>query len=558
MPVRVRCSRGHAVALRAATSAVSLFVVGALVAACDSSSSESASAPSSSAVASEPANPAAQVAQPLPDNAVDNAVGELDGLIDSLMKSTKIPGLAVAVVHGGEAVYAKGFGVAEVGTDREVGPDTVFPLASMSKPIGSTVIARLVTDNVVGWDTPVAENLPGFALSDPWVTSHVTIGDMYAHRSGLPDHAGDKLEDMGYDRAQIIERLRYLPLDPFRISYAYTNFGLTAAAESAARKAGTDWDALSENMIYGPLGMTHTSSRFADFEAESDRVVGHVEVDGEWVKTPEQRDPDAQAPAGGVSSSVNDVARWMAMVLANGSHNGAQLIDPDALLPAITPQVISSHPSSPEARAGNYGYGFNVSVTEGGRTQMSHSGAFLMGAGTSVLFLPSADVAIVALSNASPIGAVDALTGEFADLVQFGEVRHDWRTLYAGAYASISEPSGDLVGDQSPTNPAPAQPLSDYVGNYRNDVYGPAVVRESDGTLVLGMGPNGVTTHDLTHWDGDTFTFTLRNENAALGSVSKVTFTGPGMTENGSGARRMVIEYYDDESSDGVFIRSDR
>ncbi|UVF76465.1 serine hydrolase [Gordonia mangrovi] len=534
---------------RSVGTLTSVLVVAALVAACDTGSSgtgpsSSAAAPSS---AEAPGNPATAVAQPLPDNAVGNAVDQLDGLVESIMDSTQIPGMAVAVVHGGQTVYAKGFGVKEVGTDEAVGTDTVFPLASMSKPIGSTVIASLVTDDVVSWDTPVATNLPGFALSDVWVTDNVTIGDMYAHRSGLPDHAGDKLEDMGYDRQEILARLRYIPLDPFRISYNYTNFGVTAAAESAARKAGADWETLSQNTIYGPLGMENTSSRFADFEEQPDRVVGHVQVDGEWVRTPVQRDPDAQSPAGGVSSSVNDLTHWMTMLLADGEYNGEQVVAEDALLPAVTPEIVSSPAGSPNARAGSYGYGFNVTVTESGRTQYSHSGAFLMGAGTNFLVMPSADVAIVALSNATPVGAVDALTGEFADIVQFGEVRHDWRTLYAGAYTEISEPTGSLVGEQPPENPAPAQPASSHVGTYRNDVYGPAVVRDEDGTLVLAMGPDGVTTHELTHWDGNTYTFTLRNENAALGSVSEVSFD--------PAAGRMTIEYYDDDSSDGVFTK---
>ena len=64
----------------------------------------------------------------------------------------------------------------------------------------------------------------------------VSVGDMFSHRSGLPDHAGDMLEDLGYDRRYVLDRLRELPLDPFRISYAYTNFGLTAAAEAVAAR----------------------------------------------------------------------------------------------------------------------------------------------------------------------------------------------------------------------------------------------------------------------------------------------------------------------------------
>ena len=74
----------------------------------------------------------------------------------------------------------------------------------------------------------MTELLPWFALADPAVTAMLTVGDLYAHRSGLPDHAGDDLEDLGYDRRQVLERLRFAPLHSFRDEYAYTNFGVTA------------------------------------------------------------------------------------------------------------------------------------------------------------------------------------------------------------------------------------------------------------------------------------------------------------------------------------------
>lgn len=139
------------------------------------------------------------------------------------------------------------------------------------------------------------------------------------------------------------------------------------------------------------------------------------------------------------------------------------------------------------------------------------------------------------------------MTGEFADLVQFGEVKHDWAGLYGQAFAAMSKPSGSLVGQSAPANPAAAQPLSSYVGTYQNPVYGPAEVREQGGGLVLAMGPGGKVVRELSHWDGNTYTytFTLANENAEPGSISKVTFNGSTMT----------IEYYDDGTSDGVFTR---
>ncbi|WP_185292907.1 serine hydrolase [Mycolicibacterium litorale] len=522
---------------------VALAAVLTLVAACDSAPTE---APPSAQPS--PANPRSDVPPPLvpamalPDDAVAKAVDKLDGMARELLDRTGIPGMAVAVVHGGKTVYAKGFGVTDVRTGAEADPDTVFQLASLSKPLGATVVAHQVTQGAIGWDTPVVSELPWFALSDPAVTQMVTVGDLYAHRSGLPDHAGDLLEELGYDRRAILERLRQLPLAPFRDSYAYTNFGLTAAAEAVATAAGTPWETLSEDVLYRPLGMTSTSSRFADFEKRPDRAVGHIHVDGRYEPT-YVRNPDPQSPAGGVSSSVNDLAKWLAMVLADGKAGGEQILSADALLPAVTPQSVSSPAGEPAMRTGFYGFGFNVSTTSAARVEFSHSGAFELGAGSNALFLPSADVAIVALTNATPAGVPETLTAQFADLVQFGEVRQDWFGLYNQAFVAMEKPLGSLAGEQAPANPAPSAPPASLAGVYNNDFWGPARVTEAGDSLGLQLGPRG-DVWPLKHWDGNVFTFSFVSENSPPGSVSKATFDG----------NRLTLEYFDDEHN-GVFVK---
>ena len=480
-------------------------------------------------------------AMPLPENAVDKAVAKLDGIAEDLMSKSGIPGLAVAVVHDGKTVYAKGFGVKDVKTGDKIDTDTVFQLASLSKPLTSTVVAHQVGVNAIGWDTSIASKLPWFALSDPGVTKMVTVGDMLSHRSGLPDHAGDVLEDLGYDRRYVLEHLRDFPLDPFRISYAYTNYGYTTGAEAVAASAGKPWDVLADDVLFDPLGMPSTSYRFADYESRADRAIGHIHVDGKYEPL-YVRDADPQAPAGGVSSSVNDMTRWLAMVLANGKHDDKQIVDAGALLPALTPQIVSSPPSEPAMRSGFYGYGFNVGTTSAARTSLSHSGAFELGAGTNFVILPSADVAIVALTNATPSGVPEALTAQFADLVQFGEVREDWWDLYSAVFTEMAKPVGSLVGKQPPPNPAPAAPLPSYVGTYNNDFWGPAKVTEKDGVLMLSLGTK--LNVRLDHWDGNEFTFRFVTENAPPGTISKATFDG----------NRLTLEYYD-EFGKGAFTK---
>ncbi len=480
---------------------------------------------------------------------IEDAIAELDELANDIMRRTGIPGMAVAVVHDGQVAYAKGFGVRKVGdSTAAVDADTVFQIASVSKSVSATVIAHQVGKGIVRWDTPLIRHLPGFQLRDPYVTRHVTIGDLFAHRSGLPDHAGDDLEDLGYDRAQILERLRLLPLSPFRISYTYTNFGLTAAAEAVAVASGKDWATLADETIYKPLGMMATSSRFADFANRPNRAAPHVKAGDRYVAK-FQRQPDAQSPAGGVSSSVRDLARWMAMVMQSGAFEGRQIIPSDALLPAITAQMISGPSFAVDARPGLYGYGFNVGVTASGRMELSHSGAFALGAGTTFRMWPQAHVGIVVLTNAAPSGAPEALSMSFGDLVQFGTITRDWLDAFAVPFAKLSAPIGAWVGKSRPTSPSPAAIGSALTGTYTNAYYGDAEISEHDGKLTLTVGPARIAL-PLTHWDGNDFTIAPVSENELPGSISRVSFA----VTSGSPAQALTIEYLD-ENGLGTFER---
>ncbi|MGR7993731.1 serine hydrolase [Xanthobacter sp. ZOL 2024] len=492
--------------------------------------------------------PPETIALPIAKGQIDAAVAKLDDFANGLMKRSGIPGMAVVVVRDGKTVYLKGFGVREVGVEGAVDGDTVFQLASLSKAIGASVVAHEVGASVVGWDTPVTKHLPWFALKDPWVTRHVTIADLYTHRSGLPDHAGDILEDLGFDQLQILKRLRELPLSPFRISYAYTNFGLTAGAEAVAAAAHKDWATLSEEALYRPLGMTATSSRFSDFMARANRAVPHVHEKEVFVAK-YQRQPDAQSPAGGVSSSARDMGRWLAFVLGNGTVDGHEIAPASALLPAITAQIISAPSATPTARPSFYGHGFGVSVTPAARVMLSHSGAFLLGAGTTFMMLPSANIAIAVLTNAQPVGAAEALAMQFMDMVEFGTLTRDWYAAYNGLMAPMYQPLGALAGHVEPATATPARPLTTYTGTYANGYFGPASVTLKNGGLVLTVGPKPMQ-YPLAHWSGDVFTFVPAGESAPAGSVSQVTFT-----RKGSRASAMTVEFLN-ENGLGTFTRS--
>jgi CubicO group peptidase (beta-lactamase class C family) len=479
---------------------------------------------------------------------VTQAVQELEKVAQKQIQENVVPGIAIAVVFQDKAVYAKGFGVRDVNTRQPIDADTVFQLASVSKSIASTVVAELVGEGKITWDSKLSVLDPTFEMFDPWVTREITVRDMYAHRSGLPAHAGDLLEDLGFTRAEILYRLRYQhPESSFRSHYAYTNFGITEGGTAAARAYGLEWEAAANEKLYKPLGMTSASSRYVDFVARSNKALGHVLLNGKWVQK-FKRDPDAQSPAGGVSSSVNDVAKWMRLQLANGKFDGKQIVDEKALLETHHPNMLTGF-SPFTGLPSFYGLGWNVSYDEQGRLHLNHSGAFALGAATYVGLVPVEQLGIVVLTNAYPIGIAEALGTTFLDAALYGKPSQDWFSIFKQAFSNPAAVGTVLGFDYSkpPASPAPALKNGAYVGRYTNDYFGEISIIEKDGGLAIVEGPKNKT-FPMRHYDRDTFTYETEGENA-VGRSGVISTIGP----DGK-ATQVVVENLD-VRGEGTFKR---
>jgi len=497
-----------------------------LAAACSSNGSDNSetaapstdTAPATDAAPSTDATPSTDVSPPgsEPDNSAESAsssltvaeveasLPELDSIVEAGMAETGVPGVAVAVVFDDEVIYTKGYGVRDVSGDDPIEPETIFQLASLSKPISSTIMAGAVGQGFFDWTDPVSGYNPDFELSDAYVTANVSFADLFAHRSGIPGGGGDVLEAIGYDRSEVLRRLRYLELNPFRDTYAYSNFGMTAGGESAAIAAGVTWEDLADEILFDPAGMTSTSMHYADYESAENRAELHVATDGVW-EAAFERMPDAQAPAGGVSSNVIDLAQWLRIQLAEGQLGDKQIIDAEALDLTHTTMILKGPPAPTIANTPpSYGLGWNITVDATGATRWNHSGAFSTGASTVAKLLPAEGLGIVVLTNGEPVGLPEAITDAYFDQIQTGSWPDDifaiWTERFSGLYGEPQEfvdPSSDAVA---------ALDNAAYAGSYTNDYVGDIQVIVIDGELAIVAGPAAVT-YLLTHFDANTFTY---------------------------------------------------
>ena len=483
----------------------------------------------------------ASAAAAMTRQAVQAALPVLEQLAQAAVNRGDVPGLSIAVVYHDEVVFLEGFGLREEGKSDRVDADTVFQLASCSKPISSTVVAALVSRGAVSWDSRIAEIDPGFALAEAYPTQQLTIRDLFSHRSGLPGAAGNELESLGYDRGEILHRLRLVkPASSFRSAYSYSNFGLTEGAEAAAKAAGLSWEDAAQQLLYGPLGMTMTSSRHADFLTRANRAELHIRVGGAW-EAKIKRDPDAQAPAGGVSSTARDMAQWLRLELGRGRYAGKDLIQAEAL--AATHEPVMARGANPVTGAASfYGLGWNVEYGRHG-LQWGHAGAFSTGARTLVTLYPDDDLGIVVLANAFPTGVPEGIADSFFDQVFDGRVAEDWVAKWNQAYEGMFAPAvaaAQARYGKPPKSPSPALPLAAYAGTYGNAYLGTATVTERQGALWLALGPKQQATFRLRHFDRDLFVYAPAAETPQ--ALAAVTFRiGPDRK-----ADQVTIEDLDD------------
>ena len=401
-----------------------------------------------------------------------------------------IPAIAVGLVSL-EPRFERtaALGVRSLQAPHPIDEHTAFPLASVSKPLASTTVALLMAESEAQGK--------GLAWSDKVQrlsrARELTYANLFSHRSGLPDHAGDLLEDLGFDRSTILDKLLALALNPID-RYAYTNFGLTAAAVSAAEVTGEAWEDLADRVLYRRLDMRSTSSRFEVFRKRENRTWGHRRgEDGRFFTGP-QRNPDAQSPAGGVTASAHDLLAWMKL----------QLGDPEMLRNVglvgrnSFKWIEQTHQRYVENES--YGYGWNVHIEKGKVTMLSHSGGFDMGAGTSVALWPQDKVGIVALTNAEPTGAAEALCAGFRQLLdddglsveQLQTLKGPSREHPDRQLTFLANVAGSMRAQMRPPRrdagqPTPGTPFV-FDGTYASDFYGKARFEFEGSTLIMYLG----------------------------------------------------------------------
>lgn len=465
---------------------------------------------------------------------------------DTLRKSG-VPGMSITIVQDDRTAYLKGFGVRKTGKSAQVDADTVFQLASISKPFTAGLIASLVGDGLLNWDDKVTDTLPVFALYDPAVTALFSLRDLLAQRSGLPEYTGDDLAfTFMYGLPEIIGRVRYQkPTAQFRSDYGYQNVMFAIAGEVAAVKTGKTYAVLMRERIFAPLGMTATSAVFADYEKAENKTFSHRMYKGKpQVQTPAK--DDVFAPAGGICSTARDLSRWLRFQLAGGRLDGKQIVAQAALDETEKAQTITDSGSDSISA---YGLGWQLKSADG-RVSVRHGGDLSNGISTIAELWPSENLGIAILTNSFPEGHIlhAALMKKLAELYFSGKSDTDWWPVIEEKFkkattGSIMDPYAHLPA--APKNKTAELKPAAYSGEYQNDYYGKIRVQPAKKRGLLIFFGNNPEPVQLTHWDCNTFREPEMN-------------TGVIFTIAGGKADTVNVKLLDFKGRNSIFTRRDK
>jgi len=333
---------------------------------------------------------------------------KINTYINTVLKEWNAAGIGVGIVKDGEVIFSEGFGLRNVEEKLPVTPNTLFVLASVTKPFVTAAMSMLVDDGLLDWDTPVRTYLPGFMLKNEYATGHITPRDMAVHRSGLPRHDHIMI-GTNYTPEKVVEVLRHLePSCDFRSRYQYNNLMYIAAGHLIGKVTGKTWDEIVRERIFRPLGMEKSNCSIRELKETKDFARGYFynrnKEQFELISFPPPSDILFYGPraSGSINSSINDMNKWLQFQLNRGQVNGKNLISPDNFLQMHTPQIVKpfSVLEKSEVMHPSDGIGWEIDSYRGHYRVHQGGASAIQSYASELTLFPHENLGIVVLTNA--------------------------------------------------------------------------------------------------------------------------------------------------------------
>ena len=352
---------------------------------------------------------------------------QLENYIQHEMARFKLAGLSIALVDDQKIVWARGFGWADAAARIPAGPDTRYRVGSISKLFTDTAAMQLVAEDRLNLDAPVQDTLPWFKIGSAWPDEKpITLRQLMAHHSGLPRDiwSGENMKEAPspqHDFRAVLHTLAETQVDapPERV-FSYSNIGINVVGAMVEVASKQPFEQRIQESVLTPLGMPG-----AQFSAAvpTDATMARAYFKGKAESEPAMRD----VPAGGMTASVTDLARFLMMQFSEGHNREGSVVLPAAQQAAMLQPQYSDLPLNADLRIG---LGWMLSTfgpnTVRGGGPVAHHGGTVFYFRSQLMMLPERKLGVVVLSND---GAADVVVHGVARraLALLLEARHGIR-----------------------------------------------------------------------------------------------------------------------------------
>lgn len=466
------------------------------------------------------------------DDSYQNKLNGVEQYLDTLIKEWNIPGIAIGIVHKDTLLFARGFGYRDLDKKLPVNSKTIFPIASNTKLFTSIAAGMLQESGKLKLDDPVRNYLPELVFSNDELNGKATLRDMLSHRTGLPRYDGIWV-NTPFSRKELVGKVVYMkPNQGFRDGYQYNNMMYAAAGLAMEKASGMEWEDLTRQMIFKPLGMNSSGFTNAEAQKAGNFALSYFTPAGS--KEILVRNFEAQSyalgPAGTIKSNVEDMSKWMVALLNNGKYKGQQIIPLNAIKQTLVPKSIGatdlpyeelSHPV--------YGLGRQMLMYKGIQV-VAHTGS-IDDFYSNLIFLPHQNLAIFMVNNYSEAGGMRStmalpIIDRLLNL-PLTDWNARWKKEYQENLSRGLARRDSLAATQLP-NTAPSHPLTDFTGTYSNPMYGDMTIELTNGQLQFSFRSQHSVLHHF-HYDqfttkeerGDVPNFRLLFMTNAMGEIDR-------------------------------------
>ena len=398
-------------------------------------------------------------------------------------------GGAISVVKGGEIIYTHDYGYADRENRIPFTQDTLCDVASTSKAWTTMLAAKAIDEGLIaGWDTPIKQYIPEFAMYEKYAGENLTIRDMVTHRTGVPAHDMMR-EKLHIDREAIMRKIALMePNAGFRTRYQYNNFFfvLLGYLEEVVR-GGMPWEEQIVKFLAEPLGVDQI--RFRGIDENMDQVSPALPYggNGHTAKRCSYFADRYTAPCGGIRISMKNMSKWiMAMAAGGVTASGERLCSEQQYKELITPVV--SVPAREYFAMKNVGYAhgwFNGNYK--GTTVAYHTGGHT-GFNAMVSFLPGQDCGFCMCFNTGSTPAHNITQAILLDWFITGDVQDSYDHMI-DAWCRDRDAMRAKISKYEQGTPVTARSHPGLVGTYSHPAYETFEITEGEGgKLVFTYG----------------------------------------------------------------------